>query len=185
MQPINDIKDFTNSFKACKVLRKNFNLDYITDKFDPQQDLDTYLCALAYGSVGLEIFEDEKTRRYVTAQELKDEKFAEGMLKQSILSKINRAKGIINSDKFQKTGIVDFRAEHDANDYATIYFATYYLRTQGYVVKTNPNHNTDYPPFALDFNGNLSFKKGRQVSHNRILKQVAETLKTNQSSKGL
>lgn len=185
MQPINNDIDFTNSYKACKTLRKSFNLDYITEDFNPKENLDSYLCALAYGAVGLEIFDDAKTRNIISAQELKDEKFSTGMLKSSILSKLNKAKGILNSAKFKKTGTIDFLKEHEANDYATIYFITYYLRTQGFVVKTNPNHNTEYPPFELDFNGNLSFKKGRAVSHKRILKEVAETLKNKQATNNL
>ena len=49
----------------------------------------------------------------------------------------------------------------------------------------NKNHNTTYPPFELDFSGNLSFKKGRAVSHKRILKSVAETLKSKEATREL
>ena len=66
-----EYKDYIPNIKLVRELEKNFNGDLVTRKFDEEKDFETYLCALAYGCAGKELFHDAKIS-YHLGEDLKN-----------------------------------------------------------------------------------------------------------------
>jgi hypothetical protein len=160
-------------------LEECFSGDLHTSKFSDKEDFETYLCALAYGSIGKELFYDQKFSYQLSEKLKNNDEFMQGMATYSIMQKINKANFIINSLDFAKNLKIDFSKEDLENDYATIAFTLYYLSTKGYKVEWNKMSH-DYSPINLS-NGSVCFKKGATSNP----EQLIENIKTDLNVKSL
>ena len=169
-----EIKQYIPNIKLIRELEKNFNGDLETSAFDENKDFETYLCALAYGSIGIELFYDAKIAYKLDDKLKNNDEFMQGMAAYSILQKINKAKSIIDSSEFQEKMKVDFSKEDKENDYATVAFALYYMSTKGYKVEWEKMSHA-YTPINLS-KGAVSFKKGAIVDPEQLLENIKSDL---------
>lgn len=157
-----------------EALESKFDGDLHTMSFDDKSDFDAYLCALAYGSLGKQLFYDSRFADYTDKKLLENKAFMQGMLHFSILEKIQKAERILQSFDFEKTRKVDLSKFDEENDYATIAFILFYLRTKGYTVEWDKVSHS-YTPINLE-NGPVSFTKSKQIKPSELLSYVEETL---------
>ncbi len=166
--------DYIPNIELVRELEKQFSSDFDTFKFNARTDFETYLCALAYASTGKELFYDAKIAYHLDEKLKNNDEFMQGMLTYSLITKINKAKALMNSLDFEKTKKVDFSKEDQENDYATIAFVIYYLTTKGYKVEWDKMSH-QYTPINVA-NGPVSFKKDKQLDAKELLENVKHDL---------
>ncbi|MBR6778528.1 MAG: hypothetical protein IKM43_00025 [Clostridia bacterium] len=170
-----DHKKYIPDIKLVYRIQKEFSGDLHTELFDEEYDFNTYICALAYGSIGKELFFDPNVSENIPADMKKNKVFMQGMLQYSIIKKINKATSILNSAEFKKTKKIDFSLEDKIHDYATIAFVIYYLTTQGYKVQWDKmSHN--FSPINME-NGLVEFTKSKKINPTELLESVDYDIK--------
>ena len=169
-----EIKQYIPNIKLIRELEKNFTSDLNTYKFDEKEDFETYLCALAYGCVGKELFYDVKFADKLNTKLLNNDEFMQGMATYSILQKLSKAESIIHSLDFEKTLKIDFSKEDKENDYATVAFILYYMSTKGYKVEWDKMSHA-FTSINLE-NGPVTFKKGATVNPETVLENIKTDL---------
>ncbi len=171
---VKEYKDYIPNIELVRELEKRFSSDLKTFDFSDNSDFETYLCALAYACAGKELFRDVKITSRVDEKLKNNDEFMQGMLTYSLISKINKAKFLMNSLDFEQTKKVDFSKEDQENDYATIAFVMYYLTTKGYKVEWEKMSH-QYTPLNLE-RGPVSFKKDKQLDPKELLENVEHDL---------
>ena len=169
-----DIKKYIPNIDLIRTLETKFSSDFETRAFDEKEDFETYLCALAYGCIGKELFYDAKIA-YNLNNKLKDnDTFMQGMATYSILQKIDKAKQLMHSVDFEETMKIDFENKVDHHDHATIAFIMYYLSTNGFKVQWDKMCH-DYCPINLS-RGPVEFKNGQKVDPEFLLENIKSDL---------
>ena len=158
-----------------KKLESKFDSDGNTMEFSAEADFDAYLCALAYGSIGTELFYDAKIAYNLDGEQKNSAKFMQGMLAYSVLTKVHKAQALLDTLDFEKTHKLDLKQLNEENDYATIAFIMYYARTQGYKVEWDKISHA-YVAINLDYNSSVSFKDADKVEHEELFDRVKEQL---------
>ena len=110
-----EFNEYIPNIKLVRALNRQFDSDFNTRTFS-EQDFETYLCALTYACAGKELFYDAKISYKLSDEQKNNEQFMQGMLTYSLLTKINKAKEIMNSSEFQQTKKVDFSVEEKSNE---------------------------------------------------------------------
>ena len=164
-----EIKNYIPNVEMLRKLEEVFSSDFHTTTFSSEEDFDTYLCALAYGTAGKELFYDHQITEQIPEKLKKDEMFMQGMLTYSLIKKINRAKEILNSSEFQATRKIKFTFEEE-RDYATVAFILHYLNTKGYKVEWEKMSH-DFTPLNLE-RGPVSFVKSKTVDPKELIENV-------------
>lgn len=164
---IEDVKEIQGYFDG--------DLNNYGGEWSAKKDLDTYLCALAYGCIGKEMFYDAKVNYNLDPEELRNKDFMQGMLSYSVLTKVHQAKRMLESSEFEKTKTLNFKQFEDNHDYATMAFIIYYARTNGYKVEWGKIDHA-YTPLNFSYSSNVSFVNGDKVEHEDLFANVLESI---------
>ncbi len=160
--------------KLVRMLEKVFDGDLNTSQFSSEEDFETYLCALAYGCIGKELFYDETYTRHIPKELLRNPEFMQGMLTYSVIEKINEAERILNSSEFEKNMKIDFSEMDSKNDYASIAFIIFYLTTKGYRVEWHKMSHAISPINVS--NGPVTFKRTNTLMPEQLIENVKSDL---------
>lgn len=169
-----EIKQYIPNIALIRELETKFNGDLQTAAFSSKKDFETYLCALAYGSIGVELFYDAKIAYKLDDKLKNNDEFMQGMAAYSIMQKMNKAEDIMYSSEFQEKMTIAFNEERYSHDYATVAFVMYYLSTKGYKVQWDKMCH-DFCPINLS-KGPVEFKKGAATNPEQMLENVKADL---------
>lgn len=171
---IEEAKKYIPNIADVRKLQAKFDSDLNTMEWSAKKDLETYLCALAYGSMGTELFYDEKIAYRLDKATKNNDEFMQGMLTYSVLNKMHIARQMLGSFEFEKNGTLNLEQFDKINDYATIAFILYYARTQGYKVKWDEMSHA-YTPINLE-NGDVLFEKAEKLDPEMLWDNVTEQM---------
>ena len=174
--------DYLVNAKLTRMLDTKFDSDLYTRDFK-SCDFGTYLCALAYASIGKELFSDAKITGALDNMQQDstirlDRNFFEGMVTYSVLSKIAAVQEVMSSSEFEKTKTLDMSKIAGKNDYATQAFALYYAYTKGYVCDWD-HMNHSYSELNFSYDPKVQFKDvGKETDPKSLVENVMRELKT-------
>lgn len=169
---IKNMKPYIPDIRFVKKLQEVFNADLKTKVFNAEEDLQEYLCALAYAAIGKELFADESIEGQIDVKSKKNADFMQGMLTYSIIQKVNSAERILNSTEFKAKHTIDFTKEAKEWNSATIAFVVYYMSTKGFNINPKLLKGT-YSPLA-SITDTVEFSKKEKMNRHSLLIRCVE-----------